>query len=164
MPELDASELAELVDPEAIAHIIFNKNRSLTGSQLDDANAALVHVVLNLLAHGKAVGNGRVTAPIGLPDDLSDYERDVVLEQARRGATRAIDERIQGIDPTGGALEFNHRAVNPAWTSQRLRQALASDRGRTGTAPKLTFGPFSNSYPTSELPKGRPVYLTVYGD
>ena len=47
MPELDASELAELVDPEAIAQIIFKENRSLTGSQLDDANAAVGHVVLN---------------------------------------------------------------------------------------------------------------------
>jgi len=163
MPELDASELAELVDPEAIAQII-NENRSLTGSQLDDANAAVGHVVLNLLAHGESAGDGRVTAPIGLPDDLSDYERDVVLEQARRGATRAIDERIQGIDPTGGAVEYNHRALNPTLTSKRVREALGRPRLPTGTPVKLTFGPFSNSYPTPELPKRHPVYLSVYGN
>ena len=74
MADLNASELAELVDPEAIAHIIFNENRSPTGAQLEDANVAVGHVVLNLLAHGKAAGDGTVTAPIGLPDDISDYE------------------------------------------------------------------------------------------
>jgi len=116
------------------------------------------------LAHGEAVGDGTVTAPTGLPDRLSDYERDVVLEQARRGAARAIDESSRGIDPTGGALEYNHRALNPTLTSKRLREALASDRQTTGTPVKLTFGPFSNLYPTPKLPKGHPVYLTVYGD
>jgi len=105
MADLNANELAELVDPEAIAQIIFNENRSLSGPQLDDANAAMGHVVLNLLAHGKAVGDGRATAPIGLPDNLSDHERDVVLEQARKAARLALDERSRGIDPTGGALE-----------------------------------------------------------
>ena len=113
MAELNASELAELVDPEAIAHIIFNENRSLSGPQLEDANAAVGHVVLNLLAHGQAVGEDGATPPIGLPDNLSDYERDVVLEQARKGARRAVDERSRGIDPTGDALEYNHRSVNP---------------------------------------------------
>ncbi len=154
MPELDASELAELVDPEAIAHIIFNENRSLSGPQLDDANAAVGHVVLNLLANGETAGDGRVTAPIGLADDLSDYERDVVLEQARRCATRALDERRRGIDPTGGALEFNYPAVDPAATPADARKSRWSNREYTGTSAKLSFGPFPNSYPTPTLPQG----------
>lgn len=41
MAALSASEPAELVDPEAIAQIIFNENKSLSGPQLDDANAAV---------------------------------------------------------------------------------------------------------------------------
>jgi hypothetical protein len=164
MADLNAGELAELVDPEAIAHIIFNENRTLSGPQLDDANAAVGHVVLNLLAHGKPAGDGTLTARIGLPDDISDYERDVVLEQVRRAAGRVIDERTRGIDSSGGALEYNHRAVNPTWTSKRVREALGQPRRLTGTPVKLTFGPFSNSDPTFELPKGHPVYLTVYGE
>ena len=164
MPDLNASELAELIDPEAIAHIIFNENRSLTGPQLDDANAAVGHVVLNLLAHGEPVGNGTVTARIGLPDGISDHERDVVLEQTREAAGRVIDERRRGIDPTGGALEYNHRALNPTWTSKQVREALGRPRRHTGTPVKLTFGSFSNSHSNPQLPKRHPVYLTVYGD
>jgi hypothetical protein len=164
MAELNASELAELVDPEAIAQIIFNENRSLTGPQLETANVAIGHVVLNLLAHGKAAGDGTVTAPIGLPDDISDNERHVALEQARKAAKRVIEERSRGIDPTGGALEYNHRAVDPSWTKDRAHKSLWSDRQTTGTPAKLSFGPLSNSHPTSKLPKGHPVHLTVYGD
>jgi hypothetical protein len=99
MADLDVSEPAELVDPEAIAHIIFNENRSLTGSQLDDANAAVGHVVLNLLAHGEAIGDCTVTAPMGLPDDLSDYERDVSWNRRERvphgRLTKAAGELIR---------------------------------------------------------------------
>ncbi|HXR36548.1 MAG TPA: hypothetical protein VN754_11390 [Candidatus Binataceae bacterium] len=164
MPDLNASELADLVDPEAIAHIIFNENRSLTGPQLEAANVAMGHVVLNLIAHGEPVGNGTVTARIGLPDDISDQERDVVLEQAREAARRVTDERSRGIDPTGGALEYNHRAVDPAAQPDDAYESRWGDRQTTGTPAKLSFGPLSNSHPTSELPKGHPVYLTVYGD
>jgi hypothetical protein len=163
MAELNASELAELVDPEAIAHIIFNQNRSLSGPQLDDANAAVGRVVLNLLAHGEPAGNGCLTAPIGLPERMSDNERNVILEQARRAAKRVIEQRSRGIDPTGGAREYNHRPINPAWTKERAHEYLWRKRQTTGSSAKLSFGPFLNSKPTPLLPRGHSVYLVVYG-
>lgn len=160
MADLVGGELADLIDPEVLAGVIFNENRSLRGQQLDDANMAVAHVLLNRLKRGRPIGQGHGTAPIELPEQMSDDERDVVLEQARRAARQALEARRRGVDPTSDALGYGHRAVEPRWSPEFTKDYLEMDR--KGADVRHSYGPFSNSAPTDDLPKGHPVYLNVY--
>jgi hypothetical protein len=68
------------------------------------------------------------------------------LEAARRAF---VDHYFRGIDPTRGAIFAN----------QRPNESAEPFQGRT---QKTHSGPFSNKFPTKELPRGKGVYVNTY--
>lgn len=135
---------AKLSDGE-VAAIVFNETRSLSGPGIDEARKRIAHAVIN----GDETSGER--RPVSSPTKATVPPAEAGAYQAAVGAVAAARaERANGVDPTNGALHFNFRAG-------------ASQAPFMGNAIRTQSGPFTNSYPTKDLPASG-VYSNTYDD
>jgi RHS repeat-associated protein len=145
-PSVDHSILSDT----QVTNIVFNETRSLSGdpTELQQARQNIAHVVINgdreLGARRPITASTAATVPKVEQGAYADSRRAVSMA---RGAQRL------GIDPTGGATNFNLRG----------NSSMGPWRGLPLTSQA---GPFNNSFPTTG-PQGLPatgVYVNTYGE
>jgi hypothetical protein len=126
-----------------IANIIFNETRSLSGATIQRARTNIAHTIINADSAG---GSRPRTAPAvaSVPStEAAVHARCVHAVQLAR------QEKLQGIDPTNGARNFNFRAN--------------ASRADFYNLPLQTqVGPLNNSFPTRDLPASG-IYANPYG-
>jgi RHS repeat-associated protein len=129
---------------EQIANIIFNETRSLTGPGIDRARADLAHAIMN---GDEKLGNRR---PKTAPDTVNVFpgEQDI-YQECRVAVLEARLERLFSTDPTNGAMHFNMRKNN-------------SFSPFYGYQVQTQTGPFTNSYPSPDVP-AEGIYVNTYG-
>jgi len=85
-----------------------------------------------------------------MADPRPDESRKASFPSSLEATRRAFaDHYFRGIDPTRGAVFAN----------QRPNESTDPFQGRT---QKTHSGPFSNRFPTKDLPRGKEVYVNTY--
>jgi hypothetical protein len=130
--------------PQALANIVFNETRSLSGK---DIYQARVNIALSILNAEKAKLHRPLTAPVtaSIP-----HVEEAIYVDCLRAANEALADTKKGTDPTNGATHFNFRFG-------------ASRNPFFGFAVHTQIGPLQNSYPTPALP-ATGIFANTYGN
>ncbi|RJQ16385.1 MAG: hypothetical protein C4560_09415, partial [Nitrospiraceae bacterium] len=135
------------ISTEEVGNIVFNETRSLSGEGIDDARKDIAHTIFNA---DSAYGNKRDAVAGTAPKtaDVPTAEKGI-YDKSQQAAQNAHNEKSRGIDPTGGATNFNFRNNNSRSAFQ-------------GLSISTQHGPFNNSFPTKTL-NATGIYSNTYG-
>ena len=132
-----------------VTNIVYNETRSLSGSDvvLSDARQTMAHAIIN---GDNSQGSAR---PVTAPDTLgkSSDKNTQTYKDATEDVHTACTEAASGIDQVNGAVNFNLRPNASQAPYQKDQKDIQTQAG-----------PLNNSFPSSALPKGKPVYVNTY--
>ncbi len=128
---------------QQMANIIFNETRSLSGEGIAEARKNIAHSIINALA------NSRSRPKTGPSTAHVPKQESAIMEACVAAVAAAKAERLQKLEPTQGATNFNFRKNN-------LRGEFY------GLPIRTQIGPLNNSYPTDALPASN-IYANTYG-
>jgi hypothetical protein len=140
---------------QQVGNVVFNETQSLSNlpnsnEPIESTRAKVAQVVIN---GDDQLGDSRPetasTAAPG-PKQLQNAQVAATYGSSQAAAREAyVNFRLGGLDLAGGALNFNLRPN--AGTGPFFGIPLATQSG-----------PYANSYPSKDLPAGRPVYVNTY--
>jgi RHS repeat-associated protein len=135
-----------ILTDEEIGNIIFNETRSLSGSNIGEAQNLIAHTVINadesLGTQRSAIAHTAPTSMVTLTNKAEIAFRNSISATVQSVRT----ERGYGVDPTDGAIYFNFR--DPIYMAT-YKKTILSTRFRLPVTHSI--GPFKNSYPTAVL-------------
>lgn len=126
-----------------ITNIVFNETRSLSGVHILEARINIAHAIMNA---DSSLGRRPISAPTHASVPSAEQ---IIYTHCRVAVERMFSQRENSEDPTGGATNFNFRKND-------------SRAAFYGIPIKTQVGPFSNSYPTDDLPSSG-IYANTYG-
>lgn len=136
-----------LLSETEVANIIYNETRSLSGSGINEARYNTAQAIYN---GDEARGDNRpLTAPTTPPSGGIPSNEASTYQSCLNAAMRAQDDRMNGIDPTNGAMNFNFRNSD-------------SRSPFFGMPISTQVGPLNNSYTGGGL-NSSGVYSNTYG-
>ncbi len=128
-----------------VTNIVVNETQSLHGpdATLSDAHQSVAHAIIN---GDNAKGENR---PITASDKVSAATQQTQsYKDTKADVQCACQDAAKGVDPTNGAQNFNLRPND-------------STKPFQGADIQTQSGPFTNSYPTKDLPKTG-IYVNTY--
>ncbi len=142
----DGQDCSENLTVKQVSAIVFNETQSLSGAsdQMTDMHNNVAHAIIN---GDNLFGEKR---PITASSTISSkQEKSSTFKDIQKDVNSACTEDEKGSDPTNGAIYFNLRPND-------------SKKSFQGSNVQTHNGPFTNSYPSKELPKGKSVYVNTY--
>ncbi|HEV8589320.1 MAG TPA: RHS repeat-associated core domain-containing protein [Pyrinomonadaceae bacterium] len=131
---------------DQVSAIIFNETQSLSGDA-DALSAMYKHLAHAIINGDNQFGSSRPrTAVSSVSEDTRQGDFFKTIQDAVRSA---LVENRRGIDPTDGAQYFNLRPND-------------SSKPFQGHELRTHDGPFKNSFPSGDLPRGKDVYVNTY--
>lgn len=140
---------------QQVGNVVFNETQSVStqASSNEPIDAARVKVASVVINGDQQLGESRpATGSTSAPSQaqLENSQVSGAYASSQAAAREAyVNSRLGLPDATGGALNFNLRPN-------------ASTGPFFGIPLATQSGPYANSYPSRDLPAGRPVYINTY--